>query len=274
METHGTYAETLSAFSRLGFVARPLNSVAYELCTDPKKWPFTVPESYTRSARVLLLRHDIDHCPVEAHRMAEVESKLGVCSSYYVLTTDQGAKWWDNQQKRREGLELLRQMQSLGHEIGLHYDALGNYLTTGIPMSTHLTETIALLKNEGLNIEGCAAHGSRVLTDLRTGQAPLSAYECTHPVYRDYVSYNIWKDDARGTSKFKEHYLSEYGLKYEAYFINRDWHYADDHVGNHGVKGPKEHAGLKAWEIKPEHVKTSDVMQALFHPIKWKGRLT
>lgn len=273
MANDKTYTETLSAFSRLGFVARPLNSVKYERCEDTQMFPFTVPQSYTQSARVLLLRHDIDHCPIEAHRMAETEAKLGICSSFYVLTTDQGAKWWDDKQARKEGLSLLRDIQSMGHEVGLHYDALGNFLTTGTPVSTHLTETIAFLKSEGLKIEGCAAHGSRVLTDLRTGQAPLSAYECTNPVYRDYVSYNIWKDDKRGASKFKVHYLHDYGLKYEAYFINRDWYYADDHVGNHGVKGPQEYAGLKAWQIDPQTVKHNAVMQALFHPIKWKGRL-
>ena len=67
--------------------------------------------------RFLLLRHDIDVSPRYALRMARLEHSLGVRSSYYILLhslyyNPAAPPHWD----------ALREIVSMGFEVGLHYE--------------------------------------------------------------------------------------------------------------------------------------------------------
>ncbi len=73
--------------------------------------------NYGDTSRCVILRHDIDFSLESAVRLAEAERKAGVSSTYFVLLrTD-----FYNPASRR-GTAALRRIQSLGHEIGLHFD--------------------------------------------------------------------------------------------------------------------------------------------------------
>jgi hypothetical protein len=65
--------------------------------------------------RVLILRHDVDRSVNRALRMAEIESSLGIKSTYYLRTTRSVFK--------PEALVLLHE---LGHEVGYHYEVLAS----------------------------------------------------------------------------------------------------------------------------------------------------
>lgn len=65
----------------------------------------------------VLLRHDVDICLETALRMAQLENKAGVNSTYFVLLRSP----FYNALSPRGG-EILREICSLGHEIGLHWD--------------------------------------------------------------------------------------------------------------------------------------------------------
>src|SRR5271165_2369163 len=72
--------------------------------------------AHSRS-KFLLLRHDIDVSPRYALRMAELETELGVRSSYYVLLhslyyNPAANPHWD----------ALRKIAAMGFEVGLHYE--------------------------------------------------------------------------------------------------------------------------------------------------------
>lgn len=67
----------------------------------------------------MFLRHDVDLCMERALQVARREASLGLKATYYfLLSTDlyniASAK----------GREVLIEMRSLGHEIGLHFDVL------------------------------------------------------------------------------------------------------------------------------------------------------
>jgi hypothetical protein len=67
--------------------------------------------------RFLLLRHDIDVSPRYALAMAQLEHRMGIRSSYYVLLHSlyynaAAPPHWD----------ALREIVSLGFEVGLHYE--------------------------------------------------------------------------------------------------------------------------------------------------------
>ena len=63
--------------------------------------------------RYLLIRHDVDRDPEAASRMAEIEAKMGICSSYYFRKM--GGGFPSNQ---------IRKIKELGHETGYHYESL------------------------------------------------------------------------------------------------------------------------------------------------------
>ena len=72
---------------------------------------------YPDHPRCVILRHDIDNQIDRALKMAEIESDKGVKSTYFVLlTTD----FYNVASEKNRA--MIKQMQSLGHEIGLHYD--------------------------------------------------------------------------------------------------------------------------------------------------------
>jgi hypothetical protein len=69
------------------------------------------------NAPFLILRHDVDASLEAALRMAEIEKKLKIRSTYFVLFSH---KLYNLLEK--EGLRSLKKISRLGHEVGLHYD--------------------------------------------------------------------------------------------------------------------------------------------------------
>src|SRR5690349_9452766 len=65
----------------------------------------------------VILRHDVDYSIPKARDMARVEQTEGVRSTYMVLLT---APYYNLLQA--ENLHAVRDIASMGHEIGLHYD--------------------------------------------------------------------------------------------------------------------------------------------------------
>lgn len=81
-----------------------------------------------RGERGILWRHDIDCSVHRALRLAEIESELGIRSTYFVQTGSMFYNALETEVRRR-----LHGIVSLGHDIGLHFDAQvyqdGNRLT-------------------------------------------------------------------------------------------------------------------------------------------------
>lgn len=75
-----------------------------------------LPGSPTLPERYIALRHDIDFSPGHSLEMAELEHAAGVTSTYFVLVDGQFYN-----PLRSEVVRQLRQIHSLGHEIGLHF---------------------------------------------------------------------------------------------------------------------------------------------------------
>jgi len=89
-----------------------------ELCKvilEEEYTPLTV-ESYLRelpSGKVAILRHDVDRVPERALKMAKLEKDLGIVSTYYFRMNKKVFK-----------PEIIKEIASMGHEIGYHYEVL------------------------------------------------------------------------------------------------------------------------------------------------------
>lgn len=69
----------------------------------------------------VILRHDIDTSLDKAVQLAKLEAELGVKSTYFVLLS---SEFYNVMAK--ESREKIKEIQTAGHEIGLHFDEL-NY---------------------------------------------------------------------------------------------------------------------------------------------------
>ena len=67
-------------------------------------------------SRYIALRHDIDFAPRYSLQMAQIEHAAGIVSTFFVLVDDQ---FYGLLQK--ESITQIREIKSLGHEIGLHF---------------------------------------------------------------------------------------------------------------------------------------------------------
>ncbi|MDY6791274.1 MAG: hypothetical protein SWH54_08405 [Thermodesulfobacteriota bacterium] len=61
----------------------------------------------------IILRHDVDRCPENALKMAELESALGMYATYYFRF-----------KKKAFVPHIIKQIKDLGHEIGYHYEVM------------------------------------------------------------------------------------------------------------------------------------------------------
>ena len=244
----------------------------------PGNKPFEIPSEDLAGKKTLMIRHDVDHYPALAHEMACVEASLGIRSTYFILTTDGAAKWWNDKALRKDYLGLIAEMQEMGHEIGLHYDFFGDYFSDGILPKTSIKNILTAFRDEGLRIYGAAAHGSKRIRVLLSTPG-------TVPYPQDFLNYKVWaesrveaKELTVGTRTLKIPALSlkEYDLHYETYLMTKDWYFSDS-GGNFWLYGNGEHVfeTLEKSNMPPYNMvskmREGEVMQILAHPIWWKG---
>lgn len=68
--------------------------------------------------RSVLWRHDLDFSPHRALRLARIEEEEGVRATYFVLLHSEFYNALE-----RDVVRIIREIASLGHTIGLHFDA-------------------------------------------------------------------------------------------------------------------------------------------------------
>ena len=66
-----------------------------------------------KSKKYIIFRHDIDEKVDRVLKMAEIEHKYGISSTYYIRMTDEVFK-----------PEIIKEVEKLGHEIGYHYEVM------------------------------------------------------------------------------------------------------------------------------------------------------
>jgi len=246
---------------------------------------FDIPIEHRDGTKTILLRHDIDHSTSWACDMARVEAELGVCSTYFFLTTDLQRGHWKNADTRKRNIELLLEIQDLGHEVGLHYDVLGEYFMHDVPPKVSIEEALSALRAAGLNIHGCVAHGSGQVRKLLPLDKPL-------PV--EYINYTCWKEIKPHRRSLQLNYktlmlpaldLEAFDLRYEAYFVRMDSYLSDNHgrlwSGGKITEHTRHSPMLLDWEFEAVNTASQGVTdlsgggiaQILTHPIHWHSNL-
>ena len=176
-----------------------------------------------RASDVIALRHDVDDNPGSldtALRMAEWEFDHGYSSTYYLL---HGSHYWGE-----ECFVAAERLVELGHEVGLHNNAIAEAFRQKRDPLTILAEALAELR-ASVPVYGVVAHGDdlcyidKVLGTLRFVNDEVFS-ESPRPnlgaasriVYRGDVAVVI--------EPVPRH---EFGIEYDAAWLPRDNYLSD-----------------------------------------------
>ncbi len=184
-----------------------------------------------RSPRLVVLRHDTDNDIENAVRFAEWEAERGYRASYYVLHTDWYYRDGFAGPPTRYVLRALERIQRLGHEIGLHNNALTVALRTGRDPADVLATELAYLRRHGFEVVGTAAHGDALCRacGYNNGEVFVETPRPEHGPARRTI---VCRDPGSGRDLRVELApvpMASLGLTYEANFIENRYYLTDSH---------------------------------------------
>lgn len=170
--------------------------------------------------RVIGMRHDVDNDFAPAAVLARWEAQRGYRSTYYILHT---AAYWNDEPFLRAGLE---EIAVLGHEIGIHTNAITMALMTGRDPDEILWEAIDRLHDWGFPVRGVTAHGDPLCHEAHYINDEQFV-ECARPKWGPPDRTLTYQGR---TVKLDPAPLAEFGLVYEAIRLPKG-HYLSDSGG-------------------------------------------
>ena len=217
-------------------------------------------DRWSRAFPGLTLRHDLDHDIENAVRMAEWEARHGLRSTYFPLHTD----WYYRAPGRNSGLSaLLRsaldRIASLGHDIGLHNNAITVALLTGEDPAAVLFRELEELRNAGFDIRGTVAHGDPLCHQAGYVNSEVFS-EFPRPKLGAPDRVVTPPDGVHGSpTRLSPVPMAELGLEFEAGFIGHRLYLSDT-----GGRWSLEPHGLRR-----RFEEEGGLLQILRHPVWW-----
>lgn len=163
-------------------------------------------------AATIAVRHDVDDNAGSldtALRLAEWEAERGWFSTYFLL---HDAHYWP------QVGEAARELEQLGHEVGLHLNAIAEGIRQRRDPRAILDEALADLR-EHVTVTGTVAHGDMLCHAWGFVNDELWL-ECQRPAYGNPGRYV-------GGVKIDPVSLADYGLTYDANWLSRGDYLSD-----------------------------------------------
>ena len=145
----------------------------------------------TQNEIVCTIRHDVDGDLVSALQQAEIEHRLGIQTSFYLLHNapyygvllgqgNKKNKFKTTFARHDSSVSAYLEIQNLGHELALHTDGMDYYQRLNTDGAKAIDTEIKWLREQGCQIKGTTAHNS------------FSVYGCNN--------YSIFKNRPLGMS--------------------------------------------------------------------------
>ncbi len=169
--------------------------------------------------KYLVLKHDVETNVQNALKMAVIENKYGHKGSYYVQAY---------LLKETKNIEMLKEIQALGHEVSYHYDVLDSCKGDVEKADIEFFENKRMFEENGFKIKTVCQHGNPIVE--RVG------YTSNRDFFRNEKIRNKYSEISDIMVNFKEMYNTEYtyysdaGRKFKMIFdpINNDVVNSDD----------------------------------------------
>lgn len=155
---------------------------------------------------VIGLRHDVDNTLEPCVRLSAWEAERGYRATYYVL---HDAPYWESEQLR----PTLEAIAELGHEIGVHTNALAVALQTGGDPDSILFDAVERLRSWGHPVTGVVAHGDPLCHAVGFVNDEQFV-ECARPSYGD-PDRTLTHAGVR--LPLRPRPLADFGFEYESY---------------------------------------------------------
>lgn len=127
-----------------------------------KGYTFCNYHNYTQTGRSAILRHDIDMDIGKAVKMGELEARMGVSSTYFVLVTSNFYNIFSGRSQ-----DMLCRLVALGHEVGLHFDEA--------KYDAAQDDLVQAMEQEAVLLEHCLGCGVTSVSMHRPSAATLDA---------------------------------------------------------------------------------------------------
>ena len=89
----------------------------------------------------IIMRHDIDFCPIRSYEIANLEYKSNVRATYFVLVKSGLYNF-----RESKNIKALEHIVDLGHDIALHFDS-SNYASDKTSLDKACQEECDILEN-------------------------------------------------------------------------------------------------------------------------------
>lgn len=207
---------------------------------------------------IIGLRHDIDVNPWQALRMAAIEHKYEIQSTFCFLATAWYSGRITKKGLKRDNLDwIYKAVHELSHEIASHNDSLTLLIKHKIfPRFFYFKES-RYFEGLGIKIYGSASHGSPLARELG-----ISNYE----IFSDFVKSKIITYK-KHIYKIGEASLREFGYHYEAYHLDHNI-YISDAGGTFRIDG--KIASFEDVICKIATAEKGSRIQLLLHPCWYK----
>lgn len=146
----------------------------------------------------LVLRHDVDLLPGNSLRTARLEAEMGMYGVYYFRAVPES---WDD--------EIIREIASLGHEVGYHYESLTTCNGDVDAAYQDFCQNLERLRKL-VPVKSICMHGS-----------PRSPYD-SKDIWKkyDYHALGIEHEPYLDTDFSKVFYLTDTGRRWDGYKVS------------------------------------------------------
>lgn len=141
----------------------------------------------------LVLKHDVETNVPRAYKMASIEHAYGHCGSYYVQ-----AYLLDDP----KNVELLKDMQKMGHEISYHYDVMDSSKGDMENALAEFKKNKELFEKNGFVLHTVCQHGNPVVERI--------GYTSNRVFFRSEIVRTLYPDIADIMVNFKTEVPTEY----------------------------------------------------------------
>jgi hypothetical protein len=210
------------------------------------------------SSRVVVgMRKDVDCNPWQALKMAEVENKQDIYSTYFILSTAYYAGKIKKGVFHRDNLDsVYKKIHSLGNEIAIHNDLLTVVIKYGMDPIKFTYDELSYYAILGFPIHGTSSHGSEIAKQTFPNFEMFSDFAKRQNYAYKGAIYPIGR-----------YSLSEYTFKYEATHLNHTC-YISDAGGTFKIDGKP--AGFDQVICRLMTAQKGERIQLLLHPVWWR----
>lgn len=224
-----------------------------------------VRESDVGDRKILLIRHDVDHDPYTALRIAQWEHDRGLRATYCLLHS---AWYYGDLQDHgilhtSDLVQTALELCKLGHEVNFHNNLVVAALTQGVDPVKLLAAELEFFRSIGVAVVGTSTHGDALCRELNFRNWELFK-ECCDNRFGGPRTV-VWRAGFRKNSiELGQVSMFDFGLEYEAYDIARDVYHTDS--------GGTQRTRFKTFGRRSfgrHDPNRGEVVGVLTHPIWW-----